>query len=81
MNEDYPSAVKLTNDKTSRASGKMGAIQGHDFGDGQEGNAPDLLNPKPMTNTKPKPERLEDAILQLVAAFAFFWIFIRWAVS
>jgi len=34
-----------------------------------------------MTNIKLKPERLEEAILQLVAAFAFFWIFIRWAVS
>lgn len=42
MTENYPSAVKLTNDKTSRASGKMGAIQGHDFGDGQEGDAIDL---------------------------------------
>ena len=42
MNEDYPSALKLTNDKTSRASGKMGAIQSHDFGDGQKGNALDL---------------------------------------
>lgn len=42
MNEDYPSAVKLTNDKTSRASGKMGAIQGHGFDDGQKGDALDL---------------------------------------
>ena len=32
----------MTNDKTSRASGKMGAIQGHDFDDGQKGNALDL---------------------------------------
>jgi hypothetical protein len=42
MNEDYPSAVKLTNDKANRACGKVGDVERPNLKDGGEGDALDL---------------------------------------
>jgi hypothetical protein len=42
MNDDYPSAVKLTNDKTNRACGKVGDVERPNLKDGRKGNAIDL---------------------------------------
>lgn len=40
MNEDYPSAVKLTNDKSKRALPEMGIQPRAGFKNGQKRNAP-----------------------------------------
>jgi hypothetical protein len=42
MNDDYPSAVKLTNDKANRAGWKVGNVERPNLKDGGEGNAIDL---------------------------------------